>query len=135
MKLDRPLKFGKYVNKVKLPTQLQPTSGDCVVTGWGQLFEGGPKSLILKKVTLPVVDEKTCKAYMGADSILDSMLCCGYKNGGKGECFGDGGGPLYCDGYQAGIVSWSRGCAHPETPSVYTRVSHFVDWINEMKDK
>lgn len=49
---------------------------------------------------------------------------------------GDSGGPLACSvngrWYLAGATSWGRsGCTTTGYPSVYTRVSYFVDWIRE----
>jgi len=42
---------------------------------------------------------------------------------------GDGGGPLFVNGQQVGIVSWSANeCG--ELPGVFTEVSWYVDWIN-----
>ena len=62
------------------------------------------------------------------------MICAGYPgDGGKDACQGDSGGPFVChsDGKAiiTGIVSWGNGCALPEYPGVYSRVTHVLDWI------
>lgn len=48
---------------------------------------------------------------------------------------GDSGGPFMCerDGrwYQAGIVSAGYECGNQETPSLYTRISHYRKWITD----
>ncbi|XP_057318604.1 trypsin-like isoform X2 [Microplitis mediator] len=43
---------------------------------------------------------------------------------------GDSGGPLICNKTQVGIVSWGYGCAERQSPGVYTRVDHYLHWIN-----
>ena len=49
---------------------------------------------------------------------------------------GDGGSPLVCetDGYYevTGLVSWGFGCARPDVPAVYVKVSSFIGWINQI---
>ena len=44
-------------------------------------------------------------------------------------------GPLITDegGYysQIGVVSWGRGCAHPELPGVYARVTEAESFIQD----
>lgn len=42
---------------------------------------------------------------------------------------GDSGGPLTVNNELTGLVSWANGCARPGYPTVYTRVSKFLDWI------
>ncbi|XP_049946405.1 trypsin 3A1-like [Schistocerca serialis cubense] len=48
---------------------------------------------------------------------------------GWGYLSGDSGGPLYVNEQLVGLVSFSRYCF--QSPSVYTRVPVFVDWIKE----
>lgn len=43
---------------------------------------------------------------------------------------GDSGGPLVTDGVQIGIVSFGVPCGKAY-PDVYTRVYHYLDWIND----
>lgn len=110
-----------------------------MVIGWGQT-EQGPAN-VLRQVTLPFFSHERCRnIYTGfpgsLSSVSDGMVCAGYENGGKSACFGDSGGPLMipiaaAPGWkQVGIVSWgSSGCASPERPNVYTRISAYQPWI------
>ena len=71
----------------------------------------------------------------------DGELCAGIVNlGGKDSCEVDSGGPLWFEdngkNYQVGIVSHGFGCARPDAPGVYTRITHYRNWIEKhMKRK
>ncbi|XP_042855585.1 transmembrane protease serine 9-like [Penaeus japonicus] len=99
-----------------------------IAAGWGRLESGGNQPEKLMEVTLPIL-ETSC----WGKSISERMLCAGYKEGGKDTCQGDSGGPLYVvessKHFQVGVTSFGDGCANPNSPGVYARVSKFLDWI------
>lgn len=96
------------------------------VLGWGALAEGAPRTTVLHKVALPVVDTATCGSLYarfvgGAAYDPNAMFCAGSIGGPQDACQGDSGGPLVIDGKLAGIVSWGVGCGR--YPGYYTRVA------------
>ena len=97
--------------------------------GFGTTSSGGEKSTRLKHVELKYVSTSNCNTpYNGA--ILASMMCA--ADPGEDSCQGDSGGPLYDSDSNTlvGVVSWGHGCAHPDYPGVYSRISNQWDaWI------
>ena len=114
---------------------LEQAGVDAVAIGWGATSSGGPSSAQLRHVTVPIVSNADCNASLGG--ITDRMLCAGIPAGGIDSCQGDSGGPLVVNDAalgtwrQVGIVSWGNGCAEPNSPGVYARISKVVSWINE----
>ncbi|XP_029731272.1 venom serine protease-like [Aedes albopictus] len=99
-------------------------------TGWGSTDFGDPKSNVLLKVGLPVIDPGQCsKTY----SNFAATQICTFA-AGKDTCQSDSGGPLfytdYYNGlvYLVGIVSYGMACATND-PSVSTRVTEYLNWI------
>lgn len=77
------------------------------------------------------------------EPLSENMICSGTFEGGKTSCNGDSGGPLVVpldDGryIQAGIVSWGltgmqgKGCEETALFSIYTDISKFVPWLNQV---
>ncbi|XP_063788595.1 prostasin-like [Pseudophryne corroboree] len=148
VKLSQPVPYTDYVMPICVPTQdLQfPAGLSCYVTGWGSIQEGVslPSPQTLQMVQLPIIDRAACDALyhtnnptLGVNTtvIQWDMICAGYPNGRQDACQGDSGGPLACqwDGswLLAGVVSWGFGCAIPNRPGVYTRVTAYSDWIQQ----
>ncbi|XP_030591277.1 transmembrane protease serine 9-like [Archocentrus centrarchus] len=106
------------------------------VTGWGDTGRGvsPPSPQNLMEVEVPIVGNRKCNCNYGVGKITDNMVCAGLSAGGKDSCQGDSGGPLVSKQngrwIQAGIVSFGEGCAEPNFPGVYTRVSRYQTWIN-----
>ena len=135
--LSAPVTLGPSVGtiaRVESPANdsLVAPGVEAMVSGWGALQEKGDTSDILQKVSLPLVSNATCNSAYGG-SITDNMLCAGLAAGGKDSCQGDSGGPLVVPdgaGWRlAGVVSFGTGCARPNFPGVYTRVSQYAQWI------
>jgi len=131
---ETPFQINENVKTIALPESRQQTTGEIVVSGWGNT-QGGNDANILQKVQIPVVSDADCQSAYDAEgeTIAESMLCAGLLGvGGKDSCQGDSGGPLRAvdGGYLAGVVSWGYGCADARYPGVNSEVSYFVDWIS-----
>ncbi|XP_013186764.2 vitellin-degrading protease [Amyelois transitella] len=132
--LAKPLEFNENVAAIDMVDEDDeiPDGADTEVTGWGNLMEGGGFPKTLQKVLVPKVNDRQCfNAYAPSYSITPNMVCAGTPDGGKDACQGDSGGPMVYDGKLAGVVSWGLGCARPDYPGVYARVSALRRWLDE----
>jgi len=137
LRLSQPADLSSpHVGLVCMPSFYLTGAGgrECVVTGWGRTSEGGPPSIKLQEVKVPILNNNICNDPHHYPGLIDpTMLCAGWEEGGKDTCQGDSGGPLVCnmDGQWQlhGIVSWGYGCARASKPGVYARVSVLHSWI------
>ncbi|XP_051024075.1 tryptase-like [Acomys russatus] len=149
IKLKNPVNITSYVRPVSLPpaSETFPSGTSCWVTGWGDIGNNVslPPPYPLKEVQVPIVENHLCdlkyhKHRSTGDNVLiihDDMLCAGNEQ--SDSCQGDSGGPLVCrvrnTWLQAGVVSWGDGCAQPDRPGIYTRVTSYLDWIHRYVPK
>uniref|UniRef100_A0AAR2J0T0 Peptidase S1 domain-containing protein n=1 Tax=Pygocentrus nattereri TaxID=42514 RepID=A0AAR2J0T0_PYGNA len=139
LKLSSSVTFTNYITPICLAAAGSKFFNGTLtwVTGWGNTADGvslpSPKTLL--EVQIPVVGNRKCNCLYGVGDITDNMVCAGLLAGGKDSCQGDSGGPLVSKQsgvwVQAGIVSFGIGCAQPNYPGLYTRVSQYQDWINQ----
>ncbi|CAG2101083.1 unnamed protein product [Medioppia subpectinata] len=139
LELSEQIAFREHIIPICLPQKGQNFTGEkATATGWGRTQYGISTSPgVLQKVDVEVLDSDECQKWMKSvgrrESIFPNMMCAGYKDGGKDSCQGDSGSPLSLkeEGKTTliGLVSWGVGCARPNLPGVYTRISEFVDWI------
>ncbi|KAJ6640317.1 Serine protease snake [Pseudolycoriella hygida] len=117
---------------------------DVSAVGYGHTEFGGKSSSQLLKVDLKIFSNNECtNGYKNDRSlingIVESQLCAGDSAGEKDTCQGDSGGPLQTstsNGRQIvyhllGVTSFGKACA-TTLPGVYTRVSHYLDWIESV---
>jgi len=135
LRLSTPITFNDKIAPVCLPTSSGDfASVDAIVTGWGDTTDGGESATVLQEVTVQTITNARCRqAY--DDTVDRSMICAGVEGGGKDACSGDSGGPLVTllsGRYNLiGVVSWGEGCALPDFPGVYGRVTSISDWIQQ----
>lgn len=145
-KLDRDVSFNEFIRPCCLSYNPQENYHVAIATGWGHTEWGGRGSDILQKVSLNITDTRECNnSYQTSvgkqlpNGILpQSMLCAGDLLKGGDTCQGDSGGPLqillkspYCMYSLIGVTSFGKDCGS-YSPGVYTRVSHFIPWIESI---
>ncbi|XP_061401370.1 serine protease 7-like [Musca vetustissima] len=134
VQLNNDIVYSKSIAPIGLPEKNLPSlipGQKLTVGGWGagwmdEVWYG--KNIPVKQLeNVPYVLNENCEM---ANST--SHLCAGEFR--KDSCDGDGGGSLIRfvnhKPIIEGIVSYGYGCGM-ETPSVYTRVSSFYDWIRD----
>lgn len=137
--LSSPLTLGSTVQAIEVATQADASffaPGDiALVSGWGTTSSGGSASNVLRSVNVPIVSNATAQSAYGPSgiTITSDQLGAADSDGGEDACQGDSGGPLVVDGPNGpllvGVVSWGFGCADPDFPGMYGRVSSFTDFI------
>lgn len=135
LELAESIKYSRLIQQVDLPEAGAevPDGSMCTVSGWGDTKEWLESSDLLRAVNVPSYNQEACrKALIKVAPVTDQMICAGYAAGGKDSCQGDSGGPLVADGKLIGVVSWGKGCALPNLPGVYARVSTVRSWISDV---
>ncbi|CAG0880597.1 unnamed protein product [Cyprideis torosa] len=82
-------------------------------------------------------DADTDKDTCDGDADTDKDTCDGDADTDKDTCDGDAGGPLYLQFSEnqkpliVGITSFGHGCGRRWFPGIYTRISSYLQWIQE----
>ncbi|KAM8718068.1 hypothetical protein ACLKA7_004728 [Drosophila subpalustris] len=139
--VSKPFEFNEWVKPAVLPSRDQIHEGETHLYGWGQpkAFQFTPAST-LQTMTTDIVNYDECLARMPENSKLEpSNICSDSLQQSKSACNGDSGGPLVVehkdsDSELIGIVSWGFiPCGLANLPSVYTRVSAYIDWVAKIQ--
>ncbi|XP_054459448.1 serine protease 57-like [Anoplopoma fimbria] len=133
LKLDRRAQLTEAVQLIPLKPETINAASQCIVAGWGSLRDNGPASIRLQEVNVTILPQPTCRRRWSGVRITSAMVCGVGARAFQGACTGDSGGPLVCDEAAAGVVSFGgRRCGDPRRPAVYTRISSFGQWIEDV---
>ncbi|XP_026493340.2 serine protease snake-like [Vanessa tameamea] len=117
-----------------------------ILSGWGYT-EHGRLSNHLQAAVVDFIETPLCDLILQKfrnrhwGGFRDHQLCAGNLSGGIDTCQGDSGGPVQVkipvktEGkmyWTVGITSFGNKCGQKNRPGVYTRVSSFKDWIEEI---
>lgn len=143
VRFSSPFTLNEFVHVVALPShgeeiRLENAGHAAQVVGWGKTSLDSGQSTRLLKGSTEVTDRAECeRLYAGIISITGKMICSQPVQAGfSTPCQGDSGGPLLVRDHlnrvkAIGVVSFSSDCSVGNYPSVYARVSAFLDFINE----
>ncbi|KAJ3604233.1 hypothetical protein NHX12_028974 [Muraenolepis orangiensis] len=118
------------------PSLVLPDWTECEISGYGKDAEFAAEySERVKRGFVRLWPRDLCvPEVLSGRTVTDNMLCAGDTRGLDDACKGDSGGPLVCPSggrmTLMGVISWGDGCGKKDKPGVYTRVTHYLDWIH-----
>lgn len=147
VKLKKPVQMSKSVGIACLPKKNEkvPRNSKCYIAGWGvtEVHDGvhdGKSEILMDGVLRPISNSQCSQKnqFLGKTLVNENMIC-GHspENEQLGTCQGDSGGPYVCLTSAKrfaiqGVVSFGNaGCDVKELYPVFTRVSQYVDWIQQ----
>ncbi|XP_050668050.1 serine protease snake-like isoform X2 [Leptidea sinapis] len=156
IEITESVRFTKYIQPACLWSDFDTKrlGTQSALTGWGVTEYRhnkaiGTISAELQAAVVDIIDSDLCDRLLRPScnrhwcGLESHQICAGKLAGGVDACKGDSGGPLQVEiplpiasqgsmHYIIGITSFGIGCARPNKPGVYTRVSSFVDWIEDI---
>lgn len=145
VQVDQDFVLNALVGTISLPPPNFLHSGNGQAFGWGSFVPTPPPILpdILQTTTVDILPFEICRELF--DAIFRSNhplhftdMCTGPLNGSTGTCNADSGGPIVQVNPSTGnlellgVLAWGpQPCNSPDFPTVYARVSAFIDFINQ----
>ncbi|XP_065078602.1 serine protease snake-like [Ochlerotatus camptorhynchus] len=143
IKLAEDVPFHLFVRPACLWDSYDMNVTEVIATGYG-LTEDFEQSDKLLKVQLDFLPRKECVAQYAKQrkfkqGIIEEQLCIGSVREGRDTCQGDSGGPIQvitepegCMFHVLGLTSAGSACGIGRSPSIYTRVAGYIDWIESI---
>ncbi|KAK9869364.1 hypothetical protein WA026_003121 [Henosepilachna vigintioctopunctata] len=129
------------VSYIKLPAVIHPDdlSDFCpfnlfTAAGWGNVNSNRTNTVDLsqqlKCADIPYLNNRKCKE-KAKHFNPNIYLCLSDPTAKVGACYGDVGGPIFCNDIQYGIISNAMYCADPQNPTFIIRVDRELEFIHQ----
>nr|AYV99608.1 venom polypeptide [Dolopus genitalis] len=138
--LPRPVQFNNVVKPVNLP---KANEGDLVgrtgvISGFGLIGNSGGPAQELRYLPRRIMEPKYCNSAYPTRFSSSSHVCVDGSYA-KSACPGDSGGPLVLEeangsGILVGLTSFGSMSCEMGYPTVYTRITSYLNWINQKTD-
>lgn len=154
MRADPPFILSRDIRIACLNLNDEIGNSKLTAIGFGTTVSGAAAgSQTLMRVDVDIVPNAICNISMKfmirrkilEHGITQDQLCAGdYEHGGRDTCQGDSGGPLQVMEERVdcvrsfplhkvvGVTSFGRDCGRKMAPGVYTRVSRYIEWIENI---
>ena len=135
LQLEMPLVYDANIQPATLPPAYSSTVAgvSALITGWWRSSCTGPLDHSCQSITMEVITDAELEAYWSTHvnaemfGVFDHNHVTTIWNGGLGA------GVYGPNGVLSGLASWgASGCGKANYPQVCTRVSFYVDWINDI---
>lgn len=130
-----PFAFDGFVNSIALPAPDIVPSGVATMHGWGSTSYGFFPVFpdVLQTADLVLVPFASCQNFDFTGIITESHVCAGST--AASACMLDDGGALVQNNAAIGLLSWGNiPCGLNDRPAVFTRLSAYISWINDIMD-
>ncbi|KAJ8924315.1 hypothetical protein NQ315_007108 [Exocentrus adspersus] len=144
LRFYEPVNFQPNILPVCVPQTNENFVGrTAYVTGWGRLYEikTAPSPASCRRSPCPSSTTPSARPCIDPPGTSSTSRTSSSARGGGGAVSIPAketrGGPMVIQREDkrfllAGVISWGIGCAEPNQPGVYTRISEFRDWINQI---
>ncbi|XP_029527857.1 hepatocyte growth factor-like protein [Oncorhynchus nerka] len=139
LQLEYSAQFNERVSQICLPPEryIVRNGTYCEIAGWGETKGTSTDDSVLNVAQIPVISNKDCNKFFRG-RVRENEMCTNSFQGGVGACERDYGGPLACQNSDCwvleGVIIPMRRCGHPGQPSIFIRVSIYVDWIKKVME-
>ncbi|XP_075985670.1 uncharacterized protein LOC142982857 [Anticarsia gemmatalis] len=141
MRLSRKIKFKKKKRRARKididrnPWQLPENTESITVVGWGAkessnvIYDSFRQKLSYAELDFYPLSE--CREHYSKEYVTRKNFCGGFFSKGSGACNRDAGGPGIVGGILTGVISFgSPVCGAPDSPTVFTKLGYYADWID-----